>query len=60
MYSPEKGPGARSERLEHECQKYLDSFETCFAELMAVAGDLERVIELNSRYKDAVSLQFAS
>lgn len=24
---------------------------------MAVAGDLERVIELNGRYKDAVSLE---
>lgn len=39
------------------CQESLDVFESNLAELTAVTAKLERDIELNSRYKDAVSLQ---
>jgi hypothetical protein len=37
------------------CQESLDTFESSLAELAAVTAKLERDIELNSRYKDAVS-----
>ncbi|KAF2471305.1 uncharacterized protein BDR25DRAFT_368108 [Lindgomyces ingoldianus] len=47
------GPGTRSEPLERMCQESIDIFESCLLELTSVAADLERDIELNSRYKDA-------
>jgi hypothetical protein len=37
------------------CQKYLAEFDGCVVQLTAVNEKLERRIELNSRYKDAVS-----
>ncbi|ERF69363.1 hypothetical protein EPUS_09270 [Endocarpon pusillum Z07020] len=49
------GPGKRSGLLERICQEYLGTFESNLLSLTIVKTDLERKIELHSRYKDALS-----
>ncbi|PVH93772.1 hypothetical protein DM02DRAFT_676624 [Periconia macrospinosa] len=47
------GSIARGDSLEAICQEHIDSFESRYSRLCAEAIALDRVIELNARYKDA-------
>lgn len=40
------------------CQEYLEVFERNLGELTAINVKLERKVELNARYKDAVSSDY--
>jgi hypothetical protein len=40
------------------CQEYLEAFERNLGELTAINVKLERKVELNNRYRDAVSPHF--
>ncbi|KAJ4357329.1 uncharacterized protein N0V89_001904 [Didymosphaeria variabile] len=51
-----EGCRSRSEPLERLCQESQDTFENSLTQLTAVASKLAQDIELNSRYKDAVTL----
>jgi len=48
-------PGKRSEALERMLHDYLETFERSLGELTLTQWELERKIELNGRYRDAVS-----
>ena len=50
-----QGPGRRSDALQRMCQDNLGEFESGLVKLTAVNANLDRRIELSSRYKDAVS-----
>jgi hypothetical protein len=42
--------------LQRTCDEYLASFESQLVNLTAVSSNLNRKIEFNSRFKDAVRL----
>ncbi|KAI1080457.1 hypothetical protein F5B20DRAFT_539294 [Whalleya microplaca] len=49
------GPGKRGETLEMMCQESLEDFERKLGQLIVFEAELNRKIELNSRFKDSLS-----
>jgi hypothetical protein len=51
-----KAPGTRSKELETACLTRLESLERSFSDLAAMQTHLERKVELNTRYSNAVRI----
>lgn len=55
-----EAPGTRSKELETACLTRLESLERSFSDLAAMQTHLERKVELNTRYSNAVRTYFLS